>query len=59
MATRLDELNKAWEAAVAQPLATEMAFIGDALVLGAGTRLAKTSAPVDEARVGAMLAAAN
>ncbi len=56
---RLDELGKAWEAAAAWPIAAEMTFAGDVLALGAGTRLAKAGAPVDEARLGALLAAAH
>jgi len=50
---RTDELNKAWEAATARPIAAEMTFIEDVLALGAGTRLARVGAPVDEARLGA------
>ncbi len=56
---RTDELNKAWEAATARPIAAEMTFIEDVLALGAGTRLARVGAPVDEARLGALLAAAH
>ena len=59
MAIRPDELNKASEAAAARLIAAEMAFAGDGLVLGGGTRLAKVGAPVDEARLGALLAAAH
>jgi len=56
---RLDELNNAWEAAAAHPIAAEMTFAGDFLVLGAQTCLAKVGAGFDEARVGAVLAAAH
>ncbi len=58
MATRVDELNKAWEAARSRPIAAEMTFAGDFLILGAQTRLAKVGAPVDEGRLGALLATA-
>ncbi len=53
----LDELNASWDAARVDPLAAEMTFAGDFLVLGAGTRLAKLGAPVDEAGLAARLAA--
>ncbi len=56
---RLDELKKAWDEVTAQPISAEMTFAGDCLVLGAETRLAKVGAPVDEARLGALLAAAH
>jgi len=56
---RLDELNNAWEAAAAHLIAAEMTFAGDFLVLGAQTCLAKVGAGFDEARVGAVLAAAH
>ncbi len=56
---RLDEMDKRWEDASAGPIARETAFAGDFLVLGAQTRLAKVGAPVDEARLGALLGAAH
>jgi hypothetical protein len=56
---RVDELNKAWEAASRRPIAAEMTFAGDFLVLGAQTRLAKIAAAPDEARLAALLAAAH
>lgn len=37
----VDELNKLWDVAKVRPLLTEMTFVGDNLVLGAETRLAK------------------
>ena len=52
-----DELNKRWEAA-AERIAAEVTFDDVFLVLGAQRRLAKVGASVDEARLGALLAAA-
>ena len=43
--TGLDDLNKFWEAASARPIAPEMSFDGDCLVLGAQTRLTKIERP--------------
>lgn len=53
------ELDKRWEATVAGPIASEMSFDGDSLVLGAKTRLAKVGAPLDDQRLIALLAAAH
>jgi hypothetical protein len=55
----IDELNERWENAAKRPIAREMAFDGDFLVLGAQTRLAKLGAPVDAAGLEARLAAAH
>ncbi|RBP15871.1 hypothetical protein DFR50_107141 [Roseiarcus fermentans] len=41
---RLDDVNKAWRAAAARPIARELTFDGDSLVFGARTRLAKVGA---------------
>ena len=57
--TAVEELNKRWQAAAARRIAADMAFDGEFLTLGAGTRLAKIDAPVDQARLGALLAAAH
>jgi hypothetical protein len=56
---RLDDLNKLWETAAPRPIAPEMSFDGDFLVLGAQTRLAKAGAALDEPRLIALLAAAH
>ena len=53
------ELNRRWEAVASRTIAADMAFDRDFLVLGAGTQLAKVSAPIDEARLSALLAAAH
>jgi len=57
--TGVDEFEKRWEAAARRPIAAEMTFDGDVLVLGAQTRLAKVGAALDEPRLIALLAAAH
>jgi hypothetical protein len=54
-----DEIKAAWDKAAAGPLAVDLRFDGGALVLGAGTVLAKAGAPVDEMGLAARLAAAH
>jgi hypothetical protein len=53
------ELNKRWEVSSRQPVASEMLFDRDFLVLGAATRLAKVGAPLDEQRLITLLTAAH
>ena len=57
--TGVAELNKRWKAIASHPIASNMAFDGDFLVLGAGTRLAKIGAPIDEHRLAALLSVAH
>lgn len=67
--TGVDELNKRWETTAARPIAPEMSFDGDCLVLGAQTRLAKVdkatsnstspASSAETARLFALLAAAH
>ena len=53
----VDELTKRWNDGPARPIAPDISFDGDFLVLGAGTRLAKVGAPLDAPRLAALLAA--
>jgi hypothetical protein len=55
----VEELNKRWEAIAAWPIARDMSFDGDFLILGAQTHLAKVGATLDEPRLVALLAAAH
>jgi hypothetical protein len=57
---RLDGLNKLWDAESSKrSILGHMTFENGVLTLGAGTRLAKVGAALDEARFAALLAAAH
>ncbi len=57
---RIEDLHKRWdEHATKHPIVAEMNFVDGFLVLGAGTRLAKVGAPLDELGLAARLAAAH
>ena len=55
---RIEDLRKRWdEHATKHPIVPEMTFADGFLVLGAGTRLAKVGAPLNDLRLAARLAA--
>ena len=57
---RIEDLRKRWdEHATKHPIVPEMTFADGFLVLGAGTRLAKVGAPLNDLRLAARLAAAH
>ena len=57
--TSEDLVRRCDEHMTAHPAAAEMAFAEGFLTLGAGTRLAKLGAPLDEPRLSALLTSAH
>jgi hypothetical protein len=54
-----DLVRRCDEYMAAQPIVAEMAFVNGYMTLGAGTRLAKIGAPLDEPRLAALLTSAH